>query len=199
MHRVALTGGIATGKSYVLNRFARLGIPTIDADHIVHELIGPGTRLAAMVGQRFGADMLQPDGGVDRRRLGAFVFSDEARRHELESMIHPSVYERINAWFAGLDPKSTAFAVAGIPLLYETNHASSFDRVIATVCSLEQQVERIVRRDKITEVEARQRVAAQLPAEEKARRATYVIRTEGSKADTDRQVDEIVRILNRSA
>ncbi len=195
MHRVALTGGIATGKTHVLDRFARLGIATIDADDVVHELFGSGTRIAAMVAERFGRDMLRPDGSVDRRRLGTLVFSDDAARGDLEAMVHPEVYARIDAWFSALDSEGTDFAVAGIPLLYETDHAAAFDSVVATLCSPEQQIARIVERDGLSEGEARQRLAAQLPAAEKARRATYVIPTEGSKAQTDRQVDELVRLL----
>jgi dephospho-CoA kinase len=194
MRKVALTGGIATGKSSVLRRFACHGVPTIDADALAHVALAPGTPAEARILERFGPAVRTPEGGIDRRALGAIVFGDEAARREVEAIVHPLVYAAIEAWYAALPP--VPFAVADIPLLYETGHESDFDTVVVTACRPEEQVRRLRARDGLSPAEARQRLDAQLPVAEKARRATHVIRTDGTHADTDAQVDALVAALS---
>ncbi len=195
MIRVALTGGIATGKSYVLERFRRHAIPAIDADDIVHEALRPGTPATQAVALEFGPGVLAPDGAVDRPALASQVFRDDAARLRLEAIVHPVVYRRIAEWMRGVDQP---IAVACIPLLFETGRERDFDVVIATVCAPELQRERLLDRG-LTPEEADRRIAAQLAAAEKARRAGIVIRADGAKADTDSQVAEIVVALRRRA
>jgi dephospho-CoA kinase len=190
VRKVALTGGIATGKSYCLSRFARRGVPIIDADVLAHTVVRRGEPAWTDVAHRFGEGVLRPDGEIDRVKLGALVFADATARRDLEAIIHPAVYDSVKSWFESLSP-ATPFAVADIPLLYETGHESDFDKVIATWCPVAVQVERIRQRDGLTEEDARARLAAQLPADEKARRADYVIKTDGTFAETDRQVAQI--------
>ena len=192
MMRVALTGGIATGKSYVLARLRERGMPTIDADDLVHEALGAGTPTTSAIGEQFGSEFLKADGGVDRARLGSRVFGDPESRARLEGIIHPVVYEAIRKWFEALDGP---MGVASIPLLYETHREGEFDCVVVTVCPPDVQLQRILERDRISEEEARQRIAAQLPAGEKARWADFVIRTGGTTQATDRQVDELLAAL----
>lgn len=194
MRRVALTGGIATGKSSVRRRFAHQGVPTIDADALAHAVIAPGTPGAARIVERFGPDVRSSDGSIDRRTLGAIVFADPAARRDLEDIVHPAVYEAITAWYAALPP--LPFAVADIPLLYETGRESDFDVVVVAACEPEEQLRRVVERDGLTPDAARQRIAAQLPIAEKVRRADHVIRTDGSHDTTDAQVDELVASLS---
>ena len=196
MKKVALTGGIATGKSYVVERLRERGVPTIEADDDVHEALGPGTPTTKAIAMHFGTVFLAPDGSIDRARLGSKVFSDPDARQRLEAIIHPVVYETIRGWFATL--KGT-LGVASIPLLYETRREGDFDFVVATVCPPEQQIQRIIERDGLTEEEARRRIAAQMPAEEKARRAQFVILTGGTPLTTDRQVDELLIALGQDA
>jgi dephospho-CoA kinase len=193
--RVALTGGIATGKSHVLARVAASGAPTIDADALARAVLEPGTPGAAAVVERFGAGMLLPDGQIDRRALGRVIFASPAARADLESIVHPAVYAAIHRWYDDLPPE-TNFAMADIPLLFETGREGEFDLVVVTACEPEVQVRRIVARDGLSEAEARQRVAAQLPMAEKMRRADRVIRTDGSRAATDAQVDALVADLS---
>ena len=138
MRRVALTGGIATGKSWVRRRFAHHGVPTIDADILAHAAVAPGTPGAARILERFGTAVRSAAGGIDRKALGLIVFSDEKARRDLEVIVHPAVYEAINGWFAALPP--VAFAVADIPLLYETGHDADFDTVVVTACEPAEQV-----------------------------------------------------------
>ena len=196
MKRVALTGGIATGKSHVRAEFERLGAPTIDADTLAREAVAPGSPGLAAVVARFGPSILDEQNALDRRKLGAIAFSDPAARHDLEQIIHPIVRERTDAWFASLDVRQP-FAVADIPLLYETGGEGNVDAVVVTTCSEETQLRRVMRRDSITEQEARQRMAAQLPTSEKVRRADYVIYTDGSFEETNRQVRSVYEALVR--
>jgi dephospho-CoA kinase len=195
MKRVALTGGIATGKSWVLRRFASLGVPTIDADVVAREVVAPGTAAAARILSRFGRAVMDDDGALDRKALAAIVFADAGARADLEAIVHPAVYEAIRAWFAAL-PADTPLALADIPLLYETGHADEFDAVVVTACSPEEQVRRLVARDGVDETGARRRLAAQWPIEEKVRRADYVIHTDGTHAETDAQVDAVLARLS---
>src|SRR5215203_234857 len=194
MRKVALTGGIATGKSWVRRRFAHHGVPTIDADTLAHAALAPGTPGAARIIERFGMAIRSPDGSIDRNALGGIVFGNaEARRH-LEAIVHPVVYEAIEAWFAALPP--AALAVADIPLLYETGHEADFDTVVVTACEPAEQVRRLTARDGLSLADARQRIEAQLPLAEKVRRADHVIRTDGTHAETDAQVDALLAALS---
>ena len=194
MRKVALTGGIATGKSYCLARFARRGVPVIDADVLAHAVVRRGEPAWNAVHGRFGNGVLQSNGEIDRLKLGALVFADAGARRDLEAIIHPAVYEAIAHWAAAL-PDSTPFAVADIPLLYETRHEPEFDTVIATWCPQEMQLARMMSRGQLSAEEARQRLAAQIPADEKARRADYVIKTDGTFHETDKQVETIYQAL----
>lgn len=191
MRRVALTGGIATGKSWVLRRFASHGLPTIDADRLAHEVLAPGTPGAARVVTRFGPSVLAADGSIDRRALAAIVFKDPAARGELEAIVHPAVYDAISRWFEAL-PAQTLAGVADIPLLFETGHERDFDEVVVTACEPDEQVRRLTSRDGLTEDEARARLAAQWPIAEKVARAGTVIDTGGSHDATNAQVDALV-------
>jgi dephospho-CoA kinase len=194
MKRVALTGGIATGKSHVRAAFERLGVPTIDADTLAREAVAAGSPGLAAVIARFGADILDANGSLDRRKLGAIAFADPLARRDLEQIIHPIVRAQTDAWFASLDA-GQSFAVADIPLLYETGRDSDFDDVVVTACAEETQIRRVMHRDSVTEQEARQRLAAQLPTAEKVSRADYVINTDGSFEETNRQVRSVYEAL----
>ena len=194
--RVALTGGIATGKSHCLAKFATLGVPTVDADRLARDAVEPGSQGLAAVVRRFGSGIVRPDGQLDRAALGRLVFSDTSARLDLEAIIHPIVYASISRWFSALDANE-AFAVADIPLLFETEREGDFDRVIVTTCRPEQQLQRLRARGGLTYLEARQRIAAQMPLDEKAQRATDVIDTSGTLEETDRQVEALVNELRR--
>jgi len=196
VRRVALTGGIATGKSYVRAKFEELGVPTIDADTLARDAVAPGTEGLAAVVKRFGAAVVDLSGALDRRALASIVFADAAARRDLEGIIHPFVRAKADAWFRSLDPARHPLAIADIPLLYETGTDGLYDTVIVTAGDSEEQVRRVVARDHVSEAEARARIAAQMPIEEKIRRADYVIRTDGTHAETDRQVRDVLDRLS---
>ena len=194
MKRVALTGGIATGKSHVRAEFERLGIPTIDADKRAREAVAAGSPGLRAVISRFGRGVLDDTGALDRRKLGSIVFQDPVARRDLEDIIHPAVRNAIDAWFESLGD-STPVAIADIPLLFETGRQGEFDVVIVTACDPLTQITRVMARDDVSEAEARARVAAQLPIEEKVRRANHVINTDGSFEETNQQVRSVYGVL----
>lgn len=198
MLRVALTGGIATGKSYCLARFASHGVPTIDADLLARDAVASGSAGLRAVAERFGSSVLAEDGTLDRPALGRIVFRDGRARAALEAIIHPEVYRRIRAWFAGL-PTSARLAMADIPLLFETGQEHEFDAVIVTACEPEEQLRRMVARDSLPESDARERLASQLPIDEKIKRAGYVIHTDRGFAETDAQVRDVYTALLSAA
>ena len=193
MQRVALTGGIATGKSYVLARFLRLGVPCLDADALAHGVEAAGTEATQRIATRFG-DVLAADGSVDRRKLGPIVFADPAARRELEAIVHPAVYRAIAAAIRGFELTGERLVIVDVPLLFETGREKDFDRVIVTACSPETQLARLRERG-IADEAARQRLAAQWPTDKKVAGAHFVISTDGTFDETDRQVADIHKQL----
>lgn len=196
MVRAALTGGIATGKSFCLAEFASLGAATIDADRLAREAVTPGSEGLKRVIARFGRGVLQPDGRLDRSALGQIVFTDRTARADLEAIIHPEVYSRIREWSANL-PAGTRLSVADIPLLFETGQQHQFDTVIVCACEPSEQIRRIVARDGLSEAEARDRLNAQWPIEAKAARADHVISTDGTTNETREQVRRVFDVLSK--
>ena len=196
MLKVALTGGIATGKSYVLNRFRSRGVPCLDADELAHGVMAAGTEASRAIAARFGAD----DAGCRRRGRSPRSWRRWCSPMRPRGAI--SKRSSIRAVYRAIEAGLRAFeliggspvAVVDVPLLYETGRAGDFDRVVATMCAPEVQLARLQERG-LTEAEAGQRLAAQMPAAEKAARADYVIRTDGTFEETDAQVDDLIRLL----
>lgn len=198
--RVGLTGGIATGKSYVTRRIAEAGLPVIDADRLAREAVAPGSAGLGAVVNRFGRGILTDGGALDRARLGTLVFSDAGARADLEALIHPEVRRRIAEWQAGLVSNGyRGPLVADIPLLFETGRTGDFDAVVVVACDPARQRARLIERDGLAEDEADRRIAAQWPIADKVRDADYVVSTDGTFEDTDAQVDMLVRQLHDRA
>ena len=195
VRRVAITGGIGTGKSHVRSQFEALGVPTIDADALSRRVLAPGTPGLAAVVRRFGFDVMNISGVLDRRKLASIVFADADARRDLEAIVHPAVQAATDEWFAAINPAVHPFAIADIPLLYEVGRQGAFDAVIVVACEPEAQLRRVMARDAVTATEARQRIAAQLPIADKVRRGHYVIRTDGTVDETNRQVREVFEKL----
>jgi dephospho-CoA kinase len=196
--RVALTGGIATGKSHVRVRFESLGIPTVDADMLARDAVAPGSAGLAAVLRRFGPDVCDADGTLNRKKVGAIVFQDPQARRDLEQIVHPYVREMTERWFGSLDPERVPVAIADIPLLFESQREQDFDAVIVTACDPATQLRRLMERDGLTQAEARQRIAAQWPIEQKVANADYVINTDRTVDDTNHQVDAVASQLRSS-
>jgi dephospho-CoA kinase len=192
--RVALTGGIATGKSRCLSVLRELGVPTIDADQLARDVVAPGTPGLKEILRRFGQALLETDGTVKRDMLAGIIFNDASARRDLEGIIHPRVYAAITQWFATLDAPA---GVADIPLLYEIDRAADFDIVIVAACTPAQQLERLMARNGFSEAAARARIDAQLPLADKIARADYVIDTSGTLAQTDAETRRVWNAINR--
>jgi dephospho-CoA kinase len=190
MRTAALTGGIATGKSYVLDRFRDLGAACLDSDALAHGVTAAGTEATQAIAARFGFQMLDAAGAVDRRKLGPVVFADPQARRDLEAIVHPAVYRAIAAGLRAFELTGAQVAIVDIPLLFETGEHRQFKPIIVTVCSRSTQLARLIERG-LTRAEAEQRLSAQLPAVEKARRADIVIDTDGTFAATDARVRDI--------
>ena len=194
IRRIALTGGIATGKSYVAGKIREAGVPIVDADVLSREVVAPGTPGLAAVRKRFGPDSVRRDGTMDRVRIAQIVFKDKRARLDLEAIIHPAVQKAIDEFFATL-PKRTPFAVADIPLLFETGRENQFNAVVVVACPRDMQLQRLMERSKLSKEDAERRLNAQLPIDKKVEKATHVIRTEGTFEETDRQVAELIKKL----
>jgi dephospho-CoA kinase len=149
--------------------------------------------LAAIVAA-FGTGVLAADGSLDRPALGRIIFADGKARAALEAIIHPEVYRRIRVWFANL-PSGIGVAIADIPLVFETGHNHDFDAVVVAACAPEIELRRVIDRDRLSDTDARARIAAQWPIDEKVRRATHVIWTDRGFSETDRQVEDVISRL----
>jgi dephospho-CoA kinase len=199
MLKVAVTGGIGTGKSVVLAELAACGAPVIDADLLVHEALRAGSPAAAAIRERFGESVMTAGGDVDRSRLGAIVFREGQARRDLEAILHPAVYRDIESWMRAQERGGALVAVAEIPLLYETGHEGDFDCVVVTACDGEEQVRRATGRSGMNEADARRRIAAQWSLAEKVRRADFVIYTDGTVEETRSQARSVWEALRQRA
>ena len=184
-----LTGGIATGKSTAARMFEALGAKIIDADCIGHEYLVPSAPAYSEIVKTFGDAILDPGGAIDRRRLGAMVFADAEKLRRLNSIVHPRIIARVeelaNQYRAEYP---TTVLLVDAALIFEAGIGANFAKVVVTWCRLEQQVERLVAKTGLSQSDAEQRIALQMPAEEKRRRADYVIDCSGSLDQTLAQV-----------
>jgi|SRR5688500_5000113 len=190
--RVALTGGIATGKSHCLAVFKSLGAPVIDADQVARDVVAPGSDGLAAVVKQFGRSVLLPSGQLNRAALGMVIFADRAARQHLEDIIHPRVNAVIERWFASL---TEPLGIADIPLLFEASREDDFDLIVVAACRPDQQLARLVARTHLSEADARNRIAAQLPLADKVARADYVIDTGGTKDQTEARTTAVWKKL----
>jgi dephospho-CoA kinase len=195
--RVGLTGGIASGKSTVSTILVELGAILIDGDALAREVVEPGTPGLQRVVETFGPDVLTADGELDRPALGAIVFADEARRKELEAIVHPLVFERIVELEASATPED--LVVHDIPLLAESGRAPTFDAVVVVDVPVETQVERMLTQRGMTREDAEARVRAQATREQRLAIATHVIDNTGTLEDLRRRVLEVHADLVGSA
>ncbi len=188
---VGLTGGIGCGKSAVARMMEALGARVIDADVLAREAVAPGSPGLARVVARFGPEVLGADGALDRPRLGALVFADREARRDLEAIVHPEVQRLALERMAAAMADGAALVVYDVPLLYENGLERSIPEVIVVSAPPELQRARIAARDGLPPEQIEARIAAQLPLEEKLRRADHVIDNGGSLEATRRQVEAL--------
>lgn len=197
MLKVGLTGGIGAGKSEVSRRLVALGAVLIDGDAIAREVVRPGTPGLAAIVAEFGADILLPDGTLDRPRLGRIVFSESARLARLNAITHPLIGQRSQELFEAAPPDG--IVVYDMPLLAENNLASLHDVNIVVDVPVEMQVDRLVRQRGMTEEDARSRIAAQAGREQRRAIADFVIDNSGPLDALDAKIDELWAELQKRA
>jgi dephospho-CoA kinase len=185
---IGLTGGVATGKSTVARLLAARGAVIVDADQLAREAVEPGSPALAEIAAEFGPAALRPDGALDRPAVAALVFADAGRRRRLEAITHPRIQALMADRIVAALGTQSPLVVADIPLLYENGRDAMFEGVMVVWCDRATQLARLVTRDGLDPAEAERRLAAQMPADEKRARATWVIDNNGSEADTAAQV-----------
>jgi len=186
--RVGLTGGIASGKSLVADLFAQLGVPVIDTDRVAREVVEPGQPALADIVDRFGADILMPDGSLHRRKLRQRIFEVAEDRAALEAILHPVIRAR------SLELAETAggsYQILVVPLLVETGFAELVNRVLVVDCPEQQQLERLLARDEESPDQAARIIAAQIPRSDRLQAADDIIDNSGAIADARRQVEDL--------
>ena len=189
MLRVGLTGGLASGKSFAGHALRDLGCHLIEADELGHQVLLPGAEAYDAVIHAFGREIVDEQGFIDRHKLGERVFGQPELLAKLSSLVHPPVTERQERMIAEIvrtDP--AAIIVVEAAILVETGSYKKFDRLIVVVCTVEQQMERAMKRGAYTKEEVLARLSRQLPLEEKVRVADYVIDSSGTKENTLEQV-----------
>lgn len=191
MRVIGLTGGIASGKSTVAGILAKLGAAIVDADQLAREVVVPGEAAYQAIVAEFGAGILHPDGTINRLALGKLVFADPAARRRLERITHPAIARRAEERLAALKEAGTPVIVYMAPLLIEAGATSRVDEIWVVYADRETQVARLMARDGISRTEALQRLAAQMPMEEKRTYGKVVIDNRGAPEETERQVREI--------
>jgi dephospho-CoA kinase len=201
MHRsVGLTGGIGCGKSTVARFLEALGAKVIDADGVSRELLQPPNPVHYKVVTHFGQEILKPGGEIDRERLGSIVFADAQKLSELTSIVHPSLIARIEELAEELRSRHPRVViVVDAALIYEAGVADRFAKIVVAWCRPEQQIERLIAKSGLSRQDALRRMASQLPAEEKRRRADYVIDCSGSLEETRAQVEALYPEIKRLA
>jgi len=198
MLRVGLTGSIAVGKSFVTSVFAELGCRVLDADKTAREVVMPGAAGLKAVVEEFGEEVLTSDGTLDRARMASIVFADEEKRLRLNHLLHPFIIARqdeiLREWERE-DPNGIAIVDAA--LMIESGGYKRFDKLIVVHCRPEVQLERLMLRDKLTLAEAQQRIASQMPQEEKQRYADYLIDTSDGFEPTRERTVEVYKELSK--
>lgn len=188
---IGLTGGIASGKSTVSDLFREYDIPVIDADVVAREVVEPGEPVLAAIVDAFGAEILLPDGTLDRPKLGGIIFRDPQKREVLNGIVHPVVRERMTAERDRLKSKHPA-VVLDIPLLFEGKQLHLVDKVVVVCVDPQVQLERLMLRNSLTEQEALDRIGSQMPLDDKAARADAIIDNNGSREETKEQLKQLL-------
>ena len=191
MRVIGLTGGIASGKSTAARTLGELGARIVDADQVARDIVAPGQPALAEIVRAFGREVLQPDGALDRKKLGAIIFADADKRRTLNAITHPRIAFETQARLARLREEGVPVAIYEAALLVENGVHKALDGLLVVVCDEATQLERLVGRDGFTLEEARARIAAQAPVADKVAAATWVVDTSGPLAETRKQLARI--------
>lgn len=196
---LGLTGGIASGKSTASARFAELGVPIVDADKLAREVVEKGTDGLAEIVKVFGTDVLDAEGALDRKKLGAIVFDDADLRRRLEQITHPRIAALSMQRMAAIATSGAPYGLYEAALLVEKGTHRAMNGLVVVAASPEVQLARVMKRDGLDEAAARARLAAQMPLEEKIAAATWVIWNDGDLDALRARVDEVHREILETA
>ncbi|CAN5378963.1 dephospho-CoA kinase [soil metagenome] len=178
MLKVGLTGSIAVGKSYVCEVFSELGAFVLDADQTAREVVQPNTKGLRLITREFGGEVLQSNGELDRIKMGAIVFADEAKRQLLNSIVHPLVIEKQDKWLRQMESEKTdAICIIDAALMIESGSYKRFDKLIVVWCDSDIQLERLILRNNLSADDAAKRINSQMPQDEKKNYADFLIDT----------------------
>lgn len=195
MRWIGLTGGIATGKSTVSNWLKSHGYAVIDADELARLVVAPGSEGIRQILSQFGAEVIDEDGNLDRRKLGALVFADREKLRDLENIIHPLVQAQVQSLRERYQREGRDFVFYDVPLLYEKKLQSQFDQVIVISANEKTQKERMRARDGLSEQEIEHRLNSQVPMADKVSQADIVIENNGSRSDLEKKLEDLVKNL----
>ncbi|ARK31690.1 dephospho-CoA kinase [Halalkalibacter krulwichiae] len=194
---IGLTGGIASGKSTVSKMVEDMGVPVIDADKVAREVVEPGSEALEKIRNHFGSTILNEDGTLARKKLGAIIFQDPKERQVLNGIVHPAVRKRMEEWKQHYLNEGHQTIVYDIPLLFESNLFHLVDKVIVVYVDYETQLKRLMERDQAGEQDAIQRIASQMPLAEKREQADYIIDNSYSLEETKKQLEGILKECTR--
>lgn len=192
---LGITGGIATGKSTVVNVFREYGFPIVDGDVIAREIVAPNQPGLSVIIQTFGREILNQDGTLDRKKLGSFIFADSNKRQKLDEILEPILRHEISQQIATAK-KQADLVIADIPLLYEAAYEGEVDQVAVVYVPEKIQIQRLMQRDQLTEVQAKQRISSQLSIEEKKTKADIIFDNQQTKQKTRQQVESWLKNEN---
>ncbi len=199
MLRVGLTGGLATGKSFVGQAMVNLGCHLLQADQVGHAVLAPDGEAYAAVIATFGPGILT-NGLINRKRLGEIVFAHPSQLAQLNALVHPAVFARQEAWFTQIQTQdSHAVAIVEAAIMVETGSYRRYDKLVLTVCRPDLQITRAMARDALSEAQVKIRLARQMPESEKRKYAHFVIDTSGTLDETLEQTAQVCAQLKRCA
>lgn len=190
---IGLTGSIASGKSTVALMFDEQQIPVVDADKIAHNVVQPGEQAYQQIVETFGNNIVKSDQTIDREALGAIIFADEAKRKELNAIVHPAVREKMLAERDYWINREKPYVVLDIPLLFESNLTDFVDKTLVVFADETVQLKRLMERDQYTEKEALQRINSQMSVKDKAQMADAVIHNNGTKHNSYEQLEQLLQ------
>jgi dephospho-CoA kinase len=193
---VGLTGSMASGKSVASKTLRDLGLPIIDADLIAREMVKPNEAGYRDIVDHFGKGILNPDQTINRRRLAKIIFSDPEERERLNSLLHPRIVKELKRRIENFKEKGERMVIVDAALLIEAGQLPLVDKLIVVIVSERLQIKRLAQRDHLTEKEARERIATQMPLSEKIKLADYVVNNNGPARKTVKRVKEVYNRLS---
>ncbi|MDX9787735.1 MAG: dephospho-CoA kinase [Desulfobacterales bacterium] len=192
---IAVTGNAGSGKTVVCGRFKALGVPVIFSDALAREVVMPGSAVLSRISERFGDELLTPDGSLDRSAMRRLMLQDDQARRDLEALLHPEIISLMRARIRQAGKEGARVVMVEVPLLFEGNAASFFDRVLLVTADNARQVTRLVARDRVSDADAHALLGAQMPDDQKRERSDFIINNNGSIEELIKTVDRLYQMI----